>query len=453
MKMSVDPMLVLGKAVDMSVSIRGGDFPLGALPMKIQRIVMEAYDCYGYPVDYLAGAMLVAVGLGIGNTHFARLKGKWDESAILFMALVGRPGACKSHPLNFAIRPFSDLDCKATQEYTKAYAEYERQKELPMKERTEARPVPPVNKRYLISDATPEAMLQIHSENLRGITMWNDELAGWFKNFSRYNKGSDEEYWLKLFNANPTFSDRKGVKNSVYISRPFVSVVGTIQNGILNELAQGSRSANGFIDYLLFVIANNQDKQPWRDTEPTFDIEKSWSDIISRLVSMPYATDENRCVVATILPFASDAKARLYEWQRENTDDCNRAESDALKGIYNKFDFHAIRFCLILQMARWACGEADKTEIDLVSVENAVSLVNYFKATARRVQGIISEMSLTEQQRAVIAALPDDFTTEEGIRIAIENGMPGRTFQDFLKRSVSLGSCFQREKHGHYSKL
>ena len=446
-------MLVLGKAVDMSVKLKGGNFPLGAMPMKIQRIIREANDCYGFPIDYLAGAMLVALGLGIGNTHFARLKGKWDESAILFMALVGCPGACKSHPLNFAIRPFSDLDCKSTQEYTKAYTEYERQRELPMKERTEVRPIAPVCKRHLISDATPEAMLQIHSENLRGICMWNDELAGWFKNFSRYNKGSDEEYWLKLFNANPTFSDRKGAKNSVYISRPFVSVVGTIQNGILNELAQGSRSSNGFIDRLLFVISNNQDKQPWSDQEPTFDIETAWAEIIGKLMAMPYSTDENGYIVSEILQFAPDAKSRLYEWQRENTDDCNRAESDALKGIYNKFDFHAIRFCLILQLARWACGEADKTEIDLISVENAVSLINYFKMTARRVQGIISEMTLTEQQRVVVTALPKVFTTEEGIRIAVENGMQGRTFQDFLKKSVSVGSYFQREKHGLYSKL
>ena len=446
-------MLVLGKAVDMSVKLKGGNFPLGAMPMKIQRIIREANECYGFPIDYLAGAMLVALGLGIGNTHFARLKGKWDESAILFMALVGCPGACKSHPLNFAIRPFSDLDCKSTQEYTKAYTEYERQRELPMKERTEVRPIAPVCKRHLISDATPEAMLQIHSENLRGICMWNDELAGWFKNFSRYNKGSDEEYWLKLFNANPTFSDRKGAKNSVYISRPFVSVVGTIQNGILNELAQGSRSSNGFIDRLLFVISNNQDKQPWSDQEPTFDIETAWAEIIGKLMAMPYSTDENGYIVSEILQFAPDAKSRLYEWQRENTDDCNRAESDALKGIYNKFDFHAIRFCLILQLARWACGEADKTEIDLISVENAVSLINYFKMTARRVQGIISEMTLTEQQRVVVTALPKVFTTEEGIRIAVENGMQGRTFQDFLKKSVSVGSYFQREKHGLYSKL
>ena len=445
-------MLVLGKAVDMSVKVRGGDFPLGALPMKIQRIVREANDCYGYPVDYLAGAMLVAVGLGIGNTHFARLKGKWDESAILFMALVGRPGACKSHPLNFAIRPFSELDGAATRAYIKACEEYERQRELPMKERSEPHPVAPVCKRFLISDATPEAMLLIHSQNLRGICMWNDELAGWFKNFNRYNKGSDEEYWLKLFNANPSFSDRKGVKNSVYISRPFVSVVGTIQNGILNELAQGSRSSNGFIDRLLFVIANNQDKQPWSDKEPTFDIEKAWAEIISKFVAMPYTTDENGCVLAEILPFATDAKARLYQWQRENTDDCNRAESDALKGVYNKFDFHAIRFCLILQMARWACGEADKTEIDLVSVENAVSLVNYFKATAKRVQGIISEMSLTEQQKSILDSLPLEFSTEMGLKVASVNGMDERTFKNFLKAGVR-NSILRHERHGVYSKI
>lgn len=453
MEKSVDPMLVLGKAVDMSVRIRGGDFPLGALPMKVQRIVREAHNCYGYPVDYLAGAMLVAVGLGIGNTHFARLKGKWDESAILFMALVGRPGACKSHPLNFAIRPFTEMDGVATRAYVKACEEYERQREMPVKERSDPHPVAPVCKRFLISDATPEAMLLIHSQNLRGICMWNDELAGWFKNFNRYNKGSDEEYWLKLFNANPSFSDRKGVKNSVYISRPFISVVGTIQNGILNELAQGSRTSNGFIDRLLFVMPHNQDKQPWSDKEPTFDIEAAWAAIIERLVAIPYETDIDGNIIANILPFAPDAKARLYEWQRRNTEECNLEECDVLKGVYNKFDFHAIRFCLILQMARWACGEADRKEIDLLSVENAISLVDYFKSTARKVHGIISEMSLTEQQRAIIAALPDCFTTEEGIAVARENGMPGRTFQDFLKRSVSLGTYFQREKHGHYSKL
>ena len=146
----IDPMILLGKAIDAGISMKGGDFPLGAMPMKIQRIIREANDCYGYPVDYLAGAMLVALGLGIGNTHFARLKGKWDESAILFMALVGRPGACKSHPLSFAIRPFSNMDDVNYRAFQKELAEYNRLYELPMKERTVAHPVLPVNKRFLI---------------------------------------------------------------------------------------------------------------------------------------------------------------------------------------------------------------------------------------------------------------------------------------------------------------
>lgn len=102
-------------------------------------------------------------------------------------------------------------------------------------------------------------------------------------------------------------------------------------------------------------------------------------------------------------------------------------------------------------MARWACGEADREEIDLVSVENAISLVDYFKATATRVQGIIRDLSLSEVQRAVITALPDEFTTEQGVEIASANSMPERTFKDFIRRFI--GIHFQKVRHGVYSKL
>lgn len=102
-------------------------------------------------------------------------------------------------------------------------------------------------------------------------------------------------------------------------------------------------------------------------------------------------------------------------------------------------------------MARWACGEADKLEVDLVSVENAISHVDYFKATATRVQGIIRELSLSELQRAVMLALPDEFTTEQGVEIAADNSMPERTFKDFIRRFT--GIHFQKIRHGVYGKI
>ncbi len=102
-------------------------------------------------------------------------------------------------------------------------------------------------------------------------------------------------------------------------------------------------------------------------------------------------------------------------------------------------------------MARWACGEADKSEIELVSVENAISLVDYFKTTATRVQGIIRELSLSELQRAVMSALPDEFTTEQGVEIVADNSMPERTFKDFIRRFT--GIHFQKIRHGVYGKI
>lgn len=54
------PQLVLDKAIDHCSAITGGGFPISLYPSKIQRIIREVNDCYGFPIDYVAAAMLVA---------------------------------------------------------------------------------------------------------------------------------------------------------------------------------------------------------------------------------------------------------------------------------------------------------------------------------------------------------------------------------------------------------
>lgn len=73
----ITPQLVLDKAIDHCTAITGGGFPISLYPSKIQRIIREVNDCYGFPVDYVAAAMLVAVSVAIGNTHLARMKEGW----------------------------------------------------------------------------------------------------------------------------------------------------------------------------------------------------------------------------------------------------------------------------------------------------------------------------------------------------------------------------------------
>ena len=281
--------------------------------------------------------------------------------------------------------------------------------------------------------------------------MWTDELSAWFKNFNLYNSGSEEQFWLSVFSAKATISDRKGNRSSIFIKRPFISVVGTIQKKILGELSKGERSSNGFIDRILFVMPNLQQKARWSKTELPKSTEGRWSSIIQQLIEMPCSKDEEGELLSEIIPFAEDAKARLYMWQEEHAKLCDTEPNETLVGVYCKLEVYIIRFCLIIQMARWACYEGDKTEIDLVSVERAVTLTEYFRQSAQQVHSEIAGVQLTQQQQQLLSELPASFQTAEALCIAERLGMKERAFKDFLSRNI--GHLFAKERHGLYHKL
>ena len=446
---------IIGEAVRIGAKMSGGEFPIEVFPIRIQRIIGSLHDCQGYPVDYVAAAILAAIAVGIGNSHLVQVKRNWLESPILYMALIGRPGANKSHPLSFAFQPFIEHDYCQNQEYQKLYAEYERTLSMSKKEHIEAGldefPQAPMRGRFLVSDITPEGLSLIHAQNPRGLCLWSDELSAWFKNFNRYNNGSEEQFWLSVFNAKPTISDRKNAKSSIFIKRPYISVIGTIQKKILSELAKGERSSNGFIDRILFVMPNLQQKARWNDKELPENIEQEWNGIIGKLIQQEYALNEFGEIEPQILLFTEDAKRRLYEWQHHFSELCDRETNDTIVSIYCKLEIYIIRFCLIIQLARWTCGECDKTCIDLLTVERAIKLTEYFKESALNVQNVLNENTHNSQQQTKVNLLPPSFTTAQAIQIAEQNGMKERTFQRFLNDNI--GTLFRKEKHGEYSKI
>lgn len=220
---SITPEGIINQAMGMNMSFTEAEFPVEIFPSMIQRIIHEVYECQSYPIDYTAASILTAIAAGIGNTHLVQMKQGWVESAILFVALVGRPGANKSHPLSFAMKPFINFDYQQNLEFGKLYAKYEQDISMSKKERMDAGveefPQEPIRKRFLVSDITPEGLSYIHAQNKRGLCLWSDELSAWFKNFNRYNNGSEEQFWLSVFSAKTVISDRKNAKSSVFITR------------------------------------------------------------------------------------------------------------------------------------------------------------------------------------------------------------------------------------------
>ncbi len=89
---------IIEEAVRIGAKMSGGELPIEVFPIRIQRIISSLHDCQGYPVDYVAAAILAAITVGIGNSHLVQVKRNRLESPIL----IGRPGANKSESTSFS---------------------------------------------------------------------------------------------------------------------------------------------------------------------------------------------------------------------------------------------------------------------------------------------------------------------------------------------------------------
>ena len=192
------------------------------------------------------------------------------------------------------------------------------------------------------------------------------------------------------------------------------------------------------------------EKSRWNDRETPEELEQEWQHIIGRLIDQECEFDENNELQARHLPFREEAKSELYAWQHDNARRCDLESNEALLGIYCKLEIYIIRFCLIIQLARWTCGECDKEAIDIESVRRAIELTEYFRTTAIRVQTSIGNEQLNELHRTIYHHLPQRFTTAEGIALAENYGMKEHAFKMMLKRH--LGTLFKKINHGEYSK-
>ncbi|MCD4697862.1 MAG: DUF3987 domain-containing protein [Bacteroidales bacterium] len=429
-------------------------FPVEVFPKAVQEIITATNESLKFPIDFIGASILYAVSVSIGNTHKVEIMKGWQENAVLYLAIVGRPGTNKSHPLTFALQPIVEQDKQTYRQYEKQRQEYETIVNLTKKERKQQgydEPVKPAWQKYLVSDFTPEALTDVHKFNKRGIGVYVDELAGWFKNFNRYNKGSEQEFWLSNWSGKPVNIDRK-TGEPVFIPLPFISVIGTIQNRVLKDLAKDNRTENGFIDRILFVIPENLKKNYWSETEINPVFIENWQNIISNLLSLSIQNDETQNPQPKILLFTNEAKKILFKWQREITDINNKAENEAISGIYAKMEVYVIRLALILEMMRFACGESDKQAVSVESIQGAIKLTEYFANSAIKVHSIVSNTNpldkLPTDKQTLYIALPDTFTTSEGVQVAESMGMAERTFKYFINNR----DLFTNPKRGEYEK-
>ena len=260
-------------------------FPIEVLPLKAQEYVKGAHKTLGTPKDFFAASMLFTAASAAGNTCKLEVKTGVEQKAVFYMVLIGLPNSNKSGALKIAIKPLLNEDTSNYKKYKSQKAEYDAIKGLSKKERqaqgiTELTP-PPIFHRAVIQDATPEAVASALQDSPRGITLYRDELTGFIKDFNRYNQGGEQEFWLSNWSGITLSIDRK-TSEPIRIKNPFIPMIGTMQPGVLEELAKGARVANGFIDRYLPVWPDGLKKPEWALGEINFDLVQAYETAIDR---------------------------------------------------------------------------------------------------------------------------------------------------------------------------
>ncbi len=382
-------------------------FPVEALPKACAKYVDEAAQSLRCAPELVGVPVLGALSGTIGYSCTLRIKAGWETSAAMYAVVIDDPGSKKSPAQRLALKPVEQLQAKLRKVHKQARALYEQtmrqhavDKKLAAKN-DEPAPEPPdapTMKRVLVDDITIEALAVRLEQNPRGVLSAHDELTGFIRGLDQYKsggKGNARQAYLKLWANASIIVDRKGSDDPVVVPNPYVTLLGAIQPSLLSELP-GGRS-DGFLDrFLTAYPAPRPSGYSESTVKPKTDI--AYHQIIYRLWDKKPNSDKNGDLVPRRVIMETAAKELFIKEANALAAEAYAAGFPAiLRGPWAKMDTHLARLALIIAVTRSAEEEADGnaaweivTEADM---RNALALLDYFKASARKVYGQLYEAS------------------------------------------------------------
>ncbi len=434
--------------------------PLDALPEKMQDMVLALHREENYSIEYTIASLLMAASTAIGNAVSIRIKGGWTSSPMLYLILVGRPGMGKTPPLDFAFHPIQKRDTEQTRKYMKEKEIYDAAVDGKRSNKDDDIDLPPkpVLRRTMISDFTPEAMMHALNDNQRGIVLYVDEIMGMFNSVNQYNRGQLIEQLLTAFSGKPLNILRCNMPVPIHIEQPFINIVGTMQTTRVHELIEKGYKDNGLLDRILFVYPSSQKITDWMvDAESTSLFGRYsawWEGIVNKLQDLPFSIDEiTGNTNQTMLQFSADASRHFIKWRNDAIHAVNAIEDDSLvDSRIMKTPMITARIALVVQLLRWACGDADKDHVDITSVKSAIALSEYFEGCYTSIQRFLLMDGLEPQKKEFLDNVPQHFTTADAVMAGKEAGLSERTVMYDLV-NLANDRIIRKVKRGEYEKL
>jgi hypothetical protein len=368
-------------------------FPIDIFPEPIQSYILECNQTLDSSIDYMGCSMLWLISVVVGNSIQIEVKKGWNETATIWLAVVGKAGLGKTPSIHNIIKPLLSANNKEIKNYIKQSEKFEYYDKLSAKEKKEHEEIQkPVKTQFIANDITIEALVELHQENKNSIGVFKDELAGWFKDMNKYREGSDLEFWLSTWSGKAISLNRKTARSS-FVDKPLVSVLGGIQPSILNSFYTEDNKDNGFMDRMLLSYPSLEIEN-WNDNEMNYDtIQWYYDSIISFYETIKHKVveyDDDGDIKPKIAVIGSDAKK---EWIRvfneytsiQNSDE----ENEYMKSMLPKQKSYLPRFALLINAFDSFFDIECKSNALVISKESIIKaekLSKYFIAMAKKIK-------------------------------------------------------------------
>jgi hypothetical protein len=367
------------------------DFPLELVfPNELIKIVEDLNKHQGFPKEFTSCSMLYAISVAIGNNFHIKVRESWTMNCSIYLVLVGPAGSMKSAPLTFAIEPLSEKDDESYRVWEVEKKTFDANKKLTEKERIESailEPVEPILKKFIVNDATMEALQDVLRNNPRGVGVYHDEWRDWYLNLDRFNNGTNKPKMLSLWSGTRISIDRKGGL-PIRIKNPFLSLAGTTQTDLLYELYKGENAVSGFLDRFLICSPKDLKRKRIEESEGANNAEHRWNQLVNKILSFDTRYDEFGDVTSSIVPYARECKSELKEFEDYINGSINQETFSPIKSYYSKVETYTHRFALIFQMLQTICEGGNMNEISILSFNRAKAVMEYF---TKNMLGILNE--------------------------------------------------------------
>lgn len=422
------------------------------LPGKLGEFVLDEADRMSAPPDYVAAALLVAVGAVIGARCVVRPKSRdpWSIPANLFGGIIGEPSARKTPAAGAVLGYIERLEKKesllhadAQKVHAAEMAAFEAQQtavkatmkkaasgngdELKMRaaisdlSALEA-PDEPRMRRYRTADATTQKLGVLLADNPRGagILVFRDELSGWLASLDGELGKGDKAFYLEAYNGTGSYPvDRIG-RGSIVVSPFCLSVFGGIQPGPLTKYmtsaAQGLEQ-DGFLARMQVLVYPDAKPWQWVDRYPADGTREFVRDLFDRLATFDPVQDGAMPVddfnPIPVFRFSAEAREVFADWSTDlNLSRIPKETDPMLKQHLGKFDRLFCSIALVLHLAYGRIGDVQED-----TAVRAALWCEYLEGHARRIYALTEhgrmDAAALLARRIAAGKLNDQFTTRD----------------------------------------